>query len=805
MNSVTLCARFQLFILHGWATFFHLQDTEGKTVMMLVGELWVERVRPVIARNWNFQLLKQQLRMYRWYHICFTYDHSAQLITTYIDGKLNNYQAYNVGRPVFGDKATVGQGDNKERSFSGKLSQVNIWDRALDMEEIRSISTCQLDLQGNYISWDTGWVLEKVSSYESPLEDFCHEDKSHSRFWFPQLSFDTAQYLCEALGAMLPRVTVLKDVIALSEEANKTFPDSTACSFEYWTSLSDKEEEGIWRYGNLEKLDNPLWMGQEPNGLHYENCAVLTTQGLADIDCKVDRKCVVCSFSEMPRFSLLGSCETELRNIYFIPYQKHLVKFISWVMALTISEGKMTAGFGWMMSRLTIAIMEKTEPDFPMGRRWWLLKSPVCQQDQGERHRLLLTPCDANEFTCDDGSCIAHHKRCDLKYDCRDNSDEAACVMIDKPTGYQRHLPPRSTEFEDSSLQLTLSVRVGNLFVKTMDMAIDVSFELEVTWKDSRLRYLDLKVNSTLNILPLEVMKTLWTPQVTFVNTIGNQHTHVDEYTTLVITRISDKKQRDEKAPAEVDVYSGTLNSLSIKRKYDLTFTCSLKLKFYPFDFQECSMHFKVTSAPKNFLHFDPVNSSARYFGERHSTEYYVGNLKLKPDESGVYSSMQILVPLRRQSGYAILNIYIPTFVLLIISYITLFIRTDMFDVRMMGALTVQLVIATLFSQVSESLPKTSYFKMVDVWLLFCIGITFLIIIFHAIIDNAIHKRPSKEGGETSASSKVAWKPILSKSKAFCVMGTRDNAGERLVKYSKIIVLISFIFFNIVYWGYTLS
>ncbi|KAF2345820.1 Neurotransmitter-gated ion-channel transmembrane domain, partial [Trinorchestia longiramus] len=38
---------------------------------------------------------------------------------------------------------------------------------------------------------------------------------------------------------------------------------------------------------------------------------------------------------------------------------------------------------------------------------------------------------------------------------------------------------------------------------------------------------------------------------------------------------------------------------------------------------------------------------------------------------------------------------------------------------------------------VSSSLPKTSYFKMVDVWLLFCIGMIFIIIIFHAIIDRA--------------------------------------------------------------------
>lgn len=52
-----------------------------------------------------------------------------------------------------------------------------------------------------------------------------------------------------------------------------------------------------------------------------------------------------------------------------------------------------------------------------------------------------------------------------------------------------------------------------------------------------------------------------------------------------------------------------------------------------------------------------------------------------------------------------------------------------------MTALTSLLVLATLFTQVSASLPKTSYFKMVDIWLLFCIVLIFFIILFHTVID----------------------------------------------------------------------
>ena len=40
--------------------------------------------------------------------------------------------------------------------------------------------------------------------------------------------------------------------------------------------------------------------------------------------------------------------------------------------------------------------------------------------------------------------------------------------------------------------------------------------------------------------------------------------------------------------------------------------------------------------------------------------------------------------------------------------------------------LTVMLVLVTMFISVSENLPKTSYIKMIDVWLVFVLIVPFL-------------------------------------------------------------------------------
>lgn len=55
-----------------------------------------------------------------------------------------------------------------------------------------------------------------------------------------------------------------------------------------------------------------------------------------------------------------------------------------------------------------------------------------------------------------------------------------------------------------------------------------------------------------------------------------------------------------------------------------------------------------------------------------------------------------------------------------------------------MGALTSLLVLASLLASIEENLPKTSYFKKIDVWFMSYIIFIFVIIVFHIIVDYCI-------------------------------------------------------------------
>ena len=45
------------------------------------------------------------------------------------------------------------------------------------------------------------------------------------------------------------------------------------------------------------------------------------------------------------------------------------------------------------------------------------------------------------------------------------------------------------------------------------------------------------------------------------------------------------------------------------------------------------------------------------------------------------------------------------------------------------------LVLTTIFIDVSNNLPKTSYIKMVDIWLLFNLLLPFLVVLIHTRMD----------------------------------------------------------------------
>ena len=93
-----------------------------------------------------------------------------------------------------------------------------------------------------------------------------------------------------------------------------------------------------------------------------------------------------------------------------------------------------------------------------------------------------------------------------------------------------------------------------------------------------------------------------------------------------------------------------------------------------------------------------------------------------------------------RQYTYHLSQSFFQSFLLGFLAYLTFWIDITDFTDRFMGSLTALLVLASLMSTLTESLPKTSYFKVIDFWLLFFLLSTSLNIAVHILVDRFYQK-----------------------------------------------------------------
>ena len=99
-------------------------------------------------------------------------------------------------------------------------------------------------------------------------------------------------------------------------------------------------------------------------------------------------------------------------------------------------------------------------------------------------------------------------------------------------------------------------------------------------------------------------------------------------------------------------------------------------------------------------------------------------------------SAIEFRVVFGRRILGTFLTTYLPTFIICIVSFSTNYFKPFFFEAMVTVNLTALLVLTTLFLSVSNSLPKTAYIKMMDIWLIFNLFIPFAEVLLHTYIDS---------------------------------------------------------------------
>ena len=210
----------------------------------------------------------------------------------------------------------------------------------------------------------------------------------------------------------------------------------------------------------------------------------------------------------------------------------------------------------------------------------------------------------------------------------------------------------------------------------------------------------------------------------------------------MTLTREGDFIGSSDVNVEEINIFDGQLNRITFKQVFTKIFKCTYQLQLYPFDtqvkkepnkadkaciqkYQQIRLHLQVctvnlivreleTSVMEITPHLITMES------ETVLTQYFITNWTLDyKNSSQVAEGIQMTIVLKRRILNAILTVYLPTFLVLIIVYATNFFQPFFFEAIVTVNVTSLLVLTTLFISVSNSLPQTAYVKMVDIWLIF--------------------------------------------------------------------------------------
>nr|XP_006821970.1 PREDICTED: gamma-aminobutyric acid receptor subunit beta-1-like [Saccoglossus kowalevskii] len=190
------------------------------------------------------------------------------------------------------------------------------------------------------------------------------------------------------------------------------------------------------------------------------------------------------------------------------------------------------------------------------------------------------------------------------------------------------------------------------------------------------------------------------------------------------------------------------------------------------------------------------------------------------PFPMGIYDRLICRFDLYRQIIYYVMEYYVPSFLLVILSWVSFWLSVESTPARASLGITTVLTLTTLSSLARTQLPRITYLTAIDVWILVCSLFVFAALLEFAVASYvAIHFNKSYSTSRSchnrakSSAEQVSVMATLSSSdmeegKASLTRrsfrssktGSSNCTATLIDNCSRVLFPVSFILFNVVYW-----
>ncbi|XP_036407739.1 glycine receptor subunit alpha-3-like [Megalops cyprinoides] len=286
--------------------------------------------------------------------------------------------------------------------------------------------------------------------------------------------------------------------------------------------------------------------------------------------------------------------------------------------------------------------------------------------------------------------------------------------LMGRTSGYDARIRPN---FKGPPVNVSCNIFInsfGSIAETTMDYRVNIF--LRQQWNDPRLAYSEYPDDS-LDLDP-SMLDSIWKPDLFFANEKG---AHFHEVTT------------DNKL-LRIFKNGNVLYSIRLT----LTLSCPMDLKNFPMDVQTCIMQLESFGYTMNDLIFEWQKNGPVQVAEGLTLPQFI--LKDESDlryctkhyNTGKFTCIEVRFHLERQMGYYLIQMYIPSLLIVILSWVSFWINMDAAPARVALGITTVLTMTTQSSGSRTSLPKVSYVKAIDIWMAVC-----LLFVFSALLEYA--------------------------------------------------------------------
>ncbi|KAE9549015.1 hypothetical protein FO519_007773 [Halicephalobus sp. NKZ332] len=306
-----------------------------------------------------------------------------------------------------------------------------------------------------------------------------------------------------------------------------------------------------------------------------------------------------------------------------------------------------------------------------------------------------------------------------------DGTDQVILQQLLKD--YDQRIRPPPTNLSDSQGPVLVYVNILIRMISKIDV-VNMEYGMQITfreqWMDRRLAFQNLNFPNPPKFLTVpHVKNNVWTPD-SFFPTEKSAHRHMIDKENMFLRIYADGRI----------LYSVRLS---------LTLSCPMYLRLYPLDVQQCDFDLiSYAHTTKDIVYEwdtsgEPVQLKPGVGNDL--PNFHLSSIDTKHEctshtNTGSYACLRMRLTLTRLFSYYIFQLYIPTSMIVVVSWVSFWIDQRSTAGRVaLGTLTMT-TMTTVQSSINSKLPPVSYIKLVDIWLGACQAFVFGALIEYAVV-----------------------------------------------------------------------